>query len=79
MPMFEIERTEYGERRLIYKVLADDKEHAIDKMIEGEAEVTQDFFKLRDSDTRVAKMRDCDCDICERRGPWACYEDEHEL
>ena len=79
MPMYEIERIEHGEWHKTYKVLADDKEHALDKLFDGEAELTVEYFKQRDADNEVTRMRDCDCDICERRGPWACYEDEHDL
>jgi len=78
MPMYEVERMQQGELYQTFRVIADDEEHAGDLVSEGDIEPQTSFFKARDGSTTIEEQPDCDCDICERRGPWACQEESDE-
>jgi len=78
MPMYEIERVEYGEFYKTFRVIADDEETALEQIFEDEVKPSSAWFKQRDADTDITQVPDCDCDECERRGPWACQEEDDE-
>lgn len=76
MPMYEIDLQEQGTLYRTFRVIADDEETAFDRIFEGEVKPQTEFFKAYDGDHKVTKIPDCDCDICERRHPWACQEED---
>jgi hypothetical protein len=78
MPMYEIDRDQQGERYQTFRVIADDEETAGDLVASGEVEPQTEFFKAQDGNTNITELDDCDCDICERRGPWSCQEEEED-
>ena len=75
MPMFEINRQETGVIHKTYRILAPDEETAEDILFDEEVAPQTEYFKQHDANTQTRELPDCDCDICERRGPWACQEE----
>ncbi len=78
MPMYEIERAEQGVRYRTYRVWGETKEDAEERIYEDEVEPQSDFFKQHDGNSTVKELRDCDCDECLRRGPWACQLEQDD-
>ena len=78
MPMYELRREEQGTRYRTYRILAESESDAVERIFEEELPPQDEFFKQHDANTFTRQLKDCDCDICERRGPWACMIDENE-
>jgi len=77
--MYEIEREEEGTRTIIYRVIADNEEDACERIDEGDIEPESEDFSPMDGVDTIRELADCDCDICERRGPWSCVTEDNEL
>lgn len=77
MPMYEIERVEVGELRKTYRIFADSKESAEERLWEEGIDPQTEFFDVEDAVINYTReLRDCDCDICQRRGAWVCQLEE---